>query len=154
MVQIQHYQYFLLPSAKEERIVIWAFGSGNSFPLVPEWCGFSLATLESQSMVLLPSLVLIKLCVGFQITFIPRGPLVSPLVAFIVHSRWQWIWGQRPLVTPTTEISLSYTTPGTDYRVEFSICPHRTKAIALQLFPDYFWFCNSLPPALETASIS
>lgn len=40
-------------------------------------------------MVLLPSLVLIKLCVGFRITFIPRGPLVSPLVAFIVHSRWQ-----------------------------------------------------------------
>lgn len=119
--------------------LLWAFGSGNGFALVPEACGFSLASLESWPIGLSPSLVLIKLGDGFWITLIPRALLVSPQVGFVVHSRLQWMQGQRSWVTPTAEIRLSSTTRGTYYRVESSICPHRTKAIALQLFPVFIF---------------
>lgn len=114
-------------SQRGKKELIGAFGSGNSFALVPEACGFSLASWDSWPIAPSPSLVLIKPGDGFWITFIPRGLLVSPWVDFVVHSRLQWMWGQRSPVTPTTEIRRSYTTWGTYYRVESSICPHRKK---------------------------
>lgn len=135
--QFNNTSIFLLPSVREEKKnLIWAFGSGNSFALLPEACGFSLASLESWPRVVSPSLVLIKLCDGFWITFIPRGPLVSPPVDLVVHSRLQWSWGQRSLVTPTAQIRLSLATQGMDYRAESGARAHRTKAIAPQLFPN------------------
>lgn len=128
--------FFCPQSERKKKNLIWAFGSGNSFALLPEACGFSLASLESWPRVVSPSLVLIKLCDGFWITFIPRGPLVSPPVDLVVHSRLQWSWGQRSLVTPTAQIRLSLATQGMDYRAESSARAHRTKAIAPQLFPN------------------
>lgn len=123
---------FFCPQSKGKKKLIRPFSSGSSAASVLESCGFSLAFLESWPIILSPSLVLIKLR-WVCITFIPKGLSVSSWVAFVVHSRLQWIWGQRSLVTPTTEIRLSHTTRGTDYRVESSMHPHRTKAIALQL---------------------
>lgn len=44
-----------------------------------------------------------------------------------------------PQLLAMNEIGFSSTTGGTNYRVEADICPHRTKATALQLFPVFIF---------------